>query len=64
MQGIFCSYGSQKSFRVKDKRIASVYWGIIVGVALYISLFTVWYSKGYQTIDFPVSSVAAKVEKD
>ena len=59
---IFCVYKSTRFLRVKNYKLSVVYYTTLVGVLLYVVLFTVIDEKGYQYQDPVTGTTSAKIK--
>jgi hypothetical protein len=57
-----CGYKSIRFIRVRNPRLVTVYYGVIIGVFLYIALYTIWFERGYQKFDNVVGTTSSKVK--
>eukprot|EP01083_Nonionella_stella_P222540 794005_1 len=48
LEDALCVYKSTRFIRVKNRKLAIIYYACILAVLLYIVLYTVWQEKGYQ----------------
>jgi len=57
-----CEYKSTKFIRVKNPRLVTVYYGVILILLIYIIVYTVWYDKGYQSFDAVIGTTSIKIK--
>eukprot|EP01084_Bolivina_argentea_P134880 237770_1 len=57
-----CVYKSTRFIQVRNPRLVTIYYFALFAVLCYISIFLVWYSNGYQSIDPVTGTTSVKLK--
>ena len=62
LEDAFCVYKSTRFIRVKNRKLAIVYYSCLLLVLVYIAVYTVWYDNGYQAADPVTGTTSVKLK--
>eukprot|EP00483_Globobulimina_turgida_P003554 UN03560 len=62
LEELLCVYKSTRFIRVKNRKLAIVYYTCIVCVIIYICVYTIWSEKGYQEFDPVTGTTSVKLK--
>ena len=62
LSSLLCEYKSIRFIRVRNVRLASIYWLVMFAVLCYVVIFTIYVERGYQTQDVVTGTSSAKLK--
>merc|ERR1711902_477629 len=62
MGDALCVYKSTRFIRVRNKKLVTIYYTMLIVVLLYIALYTIWFDKGYQAVDPVTGTTSVKLK--
>ena len=57
-----CVYKSTRFIRVRNKKLATIYYFLLLCVLLYICIYTIWIGRGYQATDPAIGTTSVKLK--